>query len=46
LGGALLGAELSGAPYLMGAALSVAAAAVAVSAARRRRSHDANPQPS
>jgi MFS family permease len=45
LGGALLGAAASGVPYLVGAALSLLAAAVAMSFAGRRRSQDANSGP-
>jgi DHA1 family tetracycline resistance protein-like MFS transporter len=45
LGGALLGAAASGVPYLVGAALSLLAAAVAMSFVGRRRSQDANSVP-
>jgi MFS family permease len=45
LGGALLGAAASGVPYLVGAALSLLAAAVAMSFAGRRRSQDASSVP-
>jgi MFS family permease len=45
LGGALLGAAASGVPYLVGAALSLVAAAVVMSFAGRRWSHDDTPVP-
>ena len=45
LGGALLGAAASGVPYLVGAALSLVAAAVVMSFAGRRWSHDATSVP-
>jgi MFS family permease len=45
LGGALLGAAASGVPYLVGAALSLLAVAVAIPFVGRRRSQDAHSVP-